>query len=88
LAPLLHRDYPEAEVIDDERAGDGLRLEFPDAMFVIRYSQNGPYLTIKFEARTRAEYEKLRLYIAKILHNFSEIDWKSPTSANVEALVH
>lgn len=88
LAPRLRRDYPDAEVIDDERAGDGLRLEFPDAMFVIRYSQNGPYLTIKFEARTSAEYEKLRIYIAKILHSFPEIDWKSPTSANVEALDH
>ncbi|MGH7194586.1 MAG: phosphomannomutase/phosphoglucomutase, partial [Candidatus Saccharimonadales bacterium] len=47
LAPKLQKLYPKAEVISDERAGDGVRLDLPDAMFVVRYSQNGPYLTIK-----------------------------------------
>jgi phosphomannomutase/phosphoglucomutase len=86
LAPLLQTAYPTAEVINDERAGDGIRLELPDAMFVVRYSQNGPYLTIKFEARDQAGYDALRDFIAKTLHGFKEIDWESPISANVEAL--
>ncbi|HEX4774508.1 MAG TPA: phosphomannomutase/phosphoglucomutase [Candidatus Saccharimonadales bacterium] len=86
LAPKLQELYPEAEVISDERAGDGVRLELPDAMFVVRYSQNGPYLTIKFEARSKELYEELRQTIKETLHGFPEIDWESPISANVEAL--
>lgn len=86
LAPILRSNYPNAEIIDDERAGDGLRLDLPDAMFVVRYSQNGPYLTIKFETRGKEQYEKLRAEIAKTLHEFSEIDWESDISANVGAL--
>jgi phosphomannomutase / phosphoglucomutase len=86
LAPKLQELYPDAEVISDERAGDGVRLELSDAMFVVRYSQNGPYLTIKFEARDKDRYEELRQGINKTLHDFPEIDWNSPISANVEAL--
>lgn len=86
IAAILRKDYPEAEVVDDERAGDGIRLDLPDAMFVVRYSQNGPYLTIKYEARSEAEYVKLKTYISNLLHTFPEIDWKSPISINLEAL--
>ncbi len=86
LAPILRKDFPAAEVIDDERAGDGIRLDLPDSMFVVRYSQNGPYLTIKFEAKTQEKYEELRDYISKLLHAQSEIDWKSDISVNAEAL--
>jgi phosphomannomutase / phosphoglucomutase len=86
LTPILHHDYPSAEVIDDDRAGDGIRLELPDAMFVVRYSQNGPYITIKFEAKTEDEYAKLRAYIADLMHQFPEVDWHSSIAANVEAL--
>lgn len=86
LAPILRRDYPHAEVIDDERAGDGLRLEDDKQMFVLRYSQNGPYVTIKFEAENTAAYEQLRAYIEQLLRQFPEIDWKNSISTNVEAL--
>jgi phosphomannomutase / phosphoglucomutase len=86
LAPILRKDYPDAEVIDDQRAGDGIRLELPDAMFVVRYSQNGPYLTIKFEAKAAEKYEELRSYIANLLHQFPEVDWQSKIATNVEAL--
>jgi phosphomannomutase/phosphoglucomutase len=86
LAPILKKDYPKAEVIDDQRAGDGLRLELEDGMFVVRYSQNGPYLTVKFESRTKEGYEVLRSYIHDLLRTFPEIDWKSPISVNLEAL--
>lgn len=86
LADVLRKDYPEAEIIDDQRAGDGIRLELESAMFVIRYSQNGPYLTIKFESKTNEEYEKLRKYISDLLHQYPEIDWQSKIATNVEAL--
>lgn len=86
VAPMLRKDYPKAEVIDDERAGDGIRLDLPDSMFVVRYSQNGPYLTIKYEAKTQETYNELRSYISKLLHSFEEIDWESSISVNLEAL--
>jgi phosphomannomutase/phosphoglucomutase len=86
LDPILKRDYPDAEVISDERAGDGIRMDLTDAMFVLRYSQNGPYLTIKFEAKTNERYQELRRYISKLLHGFDQIDWESKISTNVEAL--
>jgi phosphomannomutase / phosphoglucomutase len=86
LAPILTKDFPDSEVIDDERAGDGIRLEQSDGMFVVRYSQNGPYLTIKFESRTKEGYEKLRVYISELMHKFPEIDWENPISVNVESL--
>lgn len=86
LALRLKKESPDAEVIDDERAGDGLRLELPDGMFVVRYSQNGPYLTIKFEGKTTERYEALRSYLDQLLHEYPEIDWTSSISVNVEAL--
>lgn len=82
---VLRKDFKDAEVIDDDgRAGDGVRLETKDAMFVIRYSQNGPYLTVKFEARTKQEYNELKKYISKSLHSYKEVDWGF--GVNVESL--
>ncbi|MEW6407575.1 MAG: phosphomannomutase/phosphoglucomutase [Patescibacteria group bacterium] len=86
ISPILKKDFPQAQVIDDERAGDGVRLDMKDAMFVIRYSQNGPYLTIKFEAKTQEKYEDLKKYIRELLHKFEEIDWNSKINVNLEAI--
>lgn len=80
----LITDFPDAEVISDERAGDGVRLNLPDAMFVVRYSQNGPYLTIKFEAKTDDRYNEIKAYLRKILTEHSEVDWK--VGVNIEGL--
>jgi phosphomannomutase/phosphoglucomutase len=80
----LKEDFPNAEIIDDERAGDGVRLNLPDGMFIVRYSQNGPYLTAKFEATTQSKYDELKKYINDTLHLYSEIDWASGT--NLESL--
>ncbi len=85
IAKVLRGDFKDAKVIDDDkRAGDGARLEMPDSMFVIRYSQNGPYLTIKFEAKTQVEYNRLKRYINKLLHSYPEVDWSF--GVNVESL--
>ncbi len=87
ISPVLKQNFPGAEVIDDERAGDGVRIDFPDAMFVVRYSQNGPYLTVKFEAKTEDRYSFLRNYIKELLHNYKEVDWASKINVNIEALL-
>ncbi|MBM3256950.1 MAG: phosphomannomutase/phosphoglucomutase [Candidatus Liptonbacteria bacterium] len=85
-SPQLRKDFPQAQVIDDERAGDGIRMDLPDAMLVVRYSQNGPYLTIKFEGKTEVQYNELKGYLSQFLRSFGEIDWKSKINVNVEAL--
>lgn len=84
IAEKLRADYPQAEVIDDQRAGDGVRLEMADSMLVIRYSQNGPYLTIKFEALTVNKYNQIKKYLKNLLHNYPEVDWHY--GVNVESL--
>jgi phosphomannomutase len=84
ISQELGTDFPEAEVINDERAGDGVRLDMEDSMFVIRYSQNGPYLTIKFEAKTEEKYDELKKYLNKLLHSHSEVNWNY--GVNVESL--
>jgi len=84
IALKLKTDYSQAEVIDDERAGDGVRLDMADSMFVVRYSQNGPYLTIKFEALTQDKYNELKTYINNLLHSYNEVDWSY--GVNVESL--
>ena len=84
IGEKLRQDFPAAEIIDDERAGDGVRLEMENSMFIIRYSQNGPYLTIKFEAKVQDKYDELKNYISALLHTYSEIDWSF--GVNVESL--
>ncbi len=83
ISEELKKDRPDAEIIDDERAGDGVRLELADGMFIVRYSQNGPYMTVKFEHQTEEGYEELRLYIKNLLHKFEEIDWSRDNALNV-----
>ncbi|MBI2984953.1 MAG: phosphomannomutase/phosphoglucomutase [Candidatus Kerfeldbacteria bacterium] len=87
IAGIVTRDHPDAEIIDDERAGDGLRVSREGNMFVLRYSQNGPYITIKFEAKQQAQYDQLKQDIRKLLQGFPEIDWKSTINTNTEALL-
>lgn len=65
---------------------DGARVDFDDGMMIIRFSQNGPYLTAKFEAKDEKTYQKRRQYISRILHQFSEVDWSF--GVNVEILKH
>ena len=84
ISQVLRKDYPQAEVIADERAGDGVRLNMDDSMFVVRYSQNGPYLTIKFEAQTQEKYDELKKYLNGLLHKYAEVDWSF--GVNVESL--
>ena len=84
FAKILRADFVNAEIIDDERAGDGVRLDSPESMLVIRYSQNGPYLTIKFEAQTKKKYNELKKYINNLLHSSEEVNWSY--GVNLESL--
>jgi phosphomannomutase / phosphoglucomutase len=84
IAEQLRHDFPKAEIVDDERAGDGVRLDMENSMLVIRYSQNGPYLTIKFESKFQEKYLELKKYLKELLNGYKEIDWNF--GVNIEAL--
>lgn len=64
--------YPKAKYIEI----DGVRMDTEKEMIIIRASQNGPYLTVKFEAKTQEKYNLLKKQIKTILQKFKEIDFK------------
>lgn len=87
ISQKLRSDFPQARIIDDERAGDGVRIDEEDSMFVVRYSQNGPYLTVKFEAKTQGKYDELKNYIRELLKGYHEIIWQGELGVNLESLL-
>lgn len=80
IAKELKKLYPQATYVDI----DGIRFDTQTKMAIIRASQNGPYITIKYEAKTKPEYEELKKQIASILHRYPEIDFSS--GVNTDAL--
>jgi len=71
LAPELKSGWPKAEIT----AIDGIRLDTEEQMLVVRASQNGPYITLKFEAKTQPQYDELKLKLKDLLTSHQEIDW-------------
>lgn len=72
--------YPNATYIEI----DGVRMDTKDEMMIVRASQNGPYLTVKFEGKTQAAYDGLKAQVNTILHTFPEIDFSK--GVNTKAL--
>ena len=72
--------YPNASYVEI----DGIRADTENEMLVIRASQNGPYITVKFEGKTEGSYNSLKLQVSKILHAYKEIDFSYGT--NIRAL--
>jgi len=72
--------YPKAKFNEI----DGVRMDTEKEMMIFRASQNGPYLTVKFEAKTKEKYDLLKKQVNDILHRFKEVDFKS--GVNVESL--
>jgi phosphomannomutase/phosphoglucomutase len=72
------KNWPTAEYIDI----DGIRMDLPDQMAIIRASQNGPYATVKFEAKTKEDYETLKQTIKGILSKYKEVDLKKGTNTH------
>lgn len=65
--------YPNAKYVEI----DGVRMDTEHEMLIVRASQNGPYLTVKFEGKTQEAYDKLKKQVSEILHKFPEVDFKS-----------
>lgn len=64
--------YPNAKYVEI----DGVRMDTDEEMMIVRASQNGPYLTVKFEAKTQEKYDLLKKQAGEILHKFPEVDFK------------
>jgi phosphomannomutase/phosphoglucomutase len=63
---------------------DGIRMDLPDRMAIVRASQNGPYIGVKFEAKTQSDYEVVKKQLRDILKKHPEIDWSQ--GVNTHAL--
>lgn len=63
--------WPNAQYIDI----DGIRMDTAEEMAIIRASQNGPYITLKFEGKTQDQYNQLKQTLKTILKKYPEINW-------------
>ncbi|MGB0756948.1 MAG: phosphomannomutase/phosphoglucomutase [Patescibacteria group bacterium] len=89
LAQEFRDDFKGAEITDDTviPGDDGVRADFDDGMIVLRYSQNGPYVTFKFEASNEDVYEERRLYLKEKLQAVEELEWESNHSTNADFIL-
>jgi len=88
LSQRFKADFPEAKITDDTiiPGDDGTRADFEDGMMIFRYSQNGPYITVKFEAKDQETYEKRKKYTKKILESYPEMIWQDQLCVNLDSL--
>lgn len=63
--------YPNGQYVEI----DGVRMDTKDDMLIVRASQNGPYLTVKFEGKTQASYDVLKHQVSELLHKIPEVDF-------------
>src|SRR3989338_4381865 len=78
IGSKIKKLYPTAKYVES----DGVRMDTDSEMMIVRASQNGPYLTIKFEGKTQEKYDQLKSQVNIILRNLSEIDFKSGVNIN------
>lgn len=71
--------WPDAKFIEI----DGIRMEQDDCMAIVRASHNGPYITIKFEAKTQDKFQAIKKSIYTILKKHRQIDWRSGVNTHV-----
>ncbi len=88
LAERFKKDFPKAQITDDTiiPGDDGTRADFNDGMMVFRYSQNGPYITVKFEAKDQNTYDQRKKYVKAMLDSYPEMIWKDQLCVNLESL--
>ena len=86
LSKRFKKDYPKAQITDDSviPGDDGVRADFEDGMMVFRYSQNGPYITVKFEAKSKKVFEERRRYVSHMLHSYPDMIWEDQLCVNLD----
>ncbi len=80
VQPALHGLF-SAPILDET---DGLSLRTEDSYLIIRPSQNGPYLTIRFDSKDSDKYQNIKVSLKKLLQQYPELDWHAGT--NLDAL--
>lgn len=88
ISKKFKADFLGAEISDDTTIpdNDGVRADLSDGMIIFRYSQNGPYITIKFEAKDQATYEQRKKYVRELLKKYPEMIWQDELCVNLESL--
>jgi phosphomannomutase/phosphoglucomutase len=88
ISKKFKADFPDGEVTDETVIpdDDGTRIDFKDGMMIFRYSQNGPYITVKFEAKDQKTYDERKKYVRETLKSYPEIIWKDQLCVNLESL--
>lgn len=71
LAPKIKSFFKKAEFTEI----DGIRADTNTSMCIIRASQNGPYITIRFEAKENSEYNLIKNFLYKLLKSIKKIDF-------------
>lgn len=71
IGPDLKKLYPKSEYVEI----DGVRIDTEQTMAIIRASQNGPYITVKYEGKTQDQYNFLKEQLRKILSSYRQINW-------------
>ena len=86
LAIKFKTDFPNATITDDSiiPGDDGVRADYEDGMMVFRYSQNGPYITIKFEATNQEVFEQRRKYVREMLQKYPDMIWEDQLCVNLD----
>ncbi|MDR1300702.1 MAG: phosphomannomutase/phosphoglucomutase [Candidatus Nomurabacteria bacterium] len=77
IAAAFRQTWPEAKFT----TVDGIRMDLPDRMAIVRASQNGPYIAVKFEGKSVEIYNDVRKKLLEILQSFSEIGWQDESNA-------
>lgn len=80
ITDKLKAEFPQAKVSEF----DGIRVDTENEMCIIRASQNGPYLTVKYEAKSEEKFEEMRKMLGDFLKSLPEIDFAS--GVNTHAL--
>ncbi|MBI4065475.1 phosphomannomutase/phosphoglucomutase [Candidatus Gottesmanbacteria bacterium] len=80
IGGAIKKLYPQASYVEI----DGVRMDTKEEMLIVRASQNGPYLTVKFEGKTQEAYDILKKQVTEILHKFPEVDFSK--GVNTKAL--
>lgn len=80
IATEFKKTWPDGNFVEI----DGVRVDLPDRMAIVRASQNGPYIGIKFEGKTQEIYDDVKTKLRKILKKYPQIDWN--WGVNIHAL--
>jgi len=73
----LKKLYADADYVEI----DGVRMDTAETMAIVRASQNGPYITIKFEGKNQKQYDELKGQLKLILKSHPEVDWSYGVNA-------